>query len=193
MIEVINIYHDNYEFKGTMERREAHQNKEWHETFQCIFTQDEYIFLQKRSLVVRDYKGMLDVTVGGHLLSNETVEDGVREIEEEMGIKVTFDRLNFLCTIPEELITHSVVDKEFINVYTLEISEEERKKINHDTEVAQLIKVNKMDFYNLCLDYSKICVGYQISDDEEIIFTKADFLPYSRAYFSCLGVLLNKI
>ncbi|TDM02209.1 NUDIX hydrolase [Macrococcus carouselicus] len=176
-----------------MERREAHQNEEWHETFQCIFINDEYIFLQKRSLVVRDYKGMLDVTVGGHLLSTEIVEDGVREIEEEMGIKVTFDRLNFLCTIPEELITLSIVDKEFINVYTLEISEEERKKINHDTEVDQLIKVNKMDFYNLCLDYSKICVGYQISNDEEFIFTKDDFLPYSRAYFACLGVLLNKI
>ncbi|WP_419743976.1 NUDIX hydrolase [Macrococcoides bohemicum] len=192
MSEIINIFHSNYELKGTMERQEAHQNEEWHETFQCIFTYKDNLILQKRSITVADYKGKFDITVGGHLLSTETVEDGVREIEEEMGLNVTFERLNFLCTIPEELTTPEMIDKEFINIYTLEILAEELKKIKHDAEVEALIKVHKKDFYNFCLNHSKSCSGYEISDDEEILFTREEFLPYSSTYFECLGALLNK-
>ncbi|TDL94302.1 hypothetical protein ERX27_09330 [Macrococcus brunensis] len=192
MSERLNIYYKNRKFKGTSERSHVHQWGEWHETFQCIFTQGDDIFLQKRSMHVKDYKGMVDVTVGGHLLSTETVEDGVREIEEEMGLNVSFERLIFLCTIPEELTTPEMIDKEFINIYTLEILAEELKKIKHDAEVEALIKVNKKDFYNFCLNHSKSCSGYQISDEEEILFTRDDFLPYSSTYFECLGALLNR-
>lgn len=38
---------------------------------------------------------MIDVTVGGHLLNNETVDNGTREIEEEMGLQIGFESLSF--------------------------------------------------------------------------------------------------
>lgn len=60
---------------------------------------------------------MIDVTVGGHLLNNETVDNGTREIEEEMGLQVDFESLSFLCTLPEEMTSDDMIDREFINIY----------------------------------------------------------------------------
>ncbi|WP_229713137.1 hypothetical protein [Macrococcus hajekii] len=42
---------------------------------------EDSLLFQLRSQTVNDYKELLDVTVGGHLLSTETVEDGIREID----------------------------------------------------------------------------------------------------------------
>lgn len=70
MSELLNIYYKNRKLKGVDSRHKVHQQGEWHETFQCIFTQDDNIFLQKRSSNVKDYKGMIDVTVGGHLFQS---------------------------------------------------------------------------------------------------------------------------
>ncbi|QNR06739.1 NUDIX domain-containing protein [Macrococcoides canis] len=191
MLELLNTYYKNKKFKSRTNRQQVHQNGEWHETFQCIFMQDNDIFLQKRSSHVKDYKGMLDVTVGGHLLSKETVEDGVREIEEEMGIKVSFERLEFLCTIPQEMTSDYIIDKEFIHIYTLEVSRQEVDHIHHDTEVDALLKVNKQDFYNFCVNNVMTCKGYHVFTNEIITFTKNDFLPYSNSYFMCIGALLH--
>lgn len=55
--------------------------------FKYIFTQSGNIFLQKRSSNVKDYKGMINVTVGGHLLNNETVDKGNVRLKRRWGFK----------------------------------------------------------------------------------------------------------
>ena len=190
MSELLNVYYKNRKLKGVDSRQKIHQQGEWHETFQCIFTQGDNIFLQKRSSNVKDYKDMIDVTVGGHLLNNETVDNGTREIEEEMSLQIGFESLSFLCTLPEEMISGDMIDREFINIYTLEVSEEDLSSIQHDTEVENLLKINLKAFYNFCINNAENCKGYTVISDEEITFTKNDFLPYSNAYFMCIGALL---
>lgn len=116
--------------------------------FKYIFTQSDNIFLQKRSSNVKDYKGMIDETVGGHLLNNETVDKGTREIEEEMGVQIGFESLSFLCTLPEGMTSGDMIDREFMNIHTLEVSEEDINSIQYDIEVDYLLKVNLKDVYN---------------------------------------------
>ncbi|TDM40316.1 hypothetical protein ETI08_09910 [Macrococcoides goetzii] len=107
-----------------------------------------------------------------------------------MGLQVGFESLSFLCTLPEEMTSGDMIDREFINIYTLEVSEEDVSSIQHDTEVEYLLKINLEDFYNFCINNAENCKGYKVISEEEITFTKSDFLPYSNAYFMCIGALL---
>lgn len=78
---------------GIASREEVHRIGYWHEVFHCWIISDEagvsYIYLQLRSEKKKDYPGLFDITAAGHLLANETIRDGVREIKEEIGISLT--------------------------------------------------------------------------------------------------------
>ncbi len=82
-------------FRAT--RKEAHIKGLWHQTFHCwVLRRNENgvpcVFLQLRT----DngvFPSCFDISAAGHLQSGETVQDGVREMEEELGIAVAFDKL----------------------------------------------------------------------------------------------------
>ena len=42
----------------------------------------------------KDFPGLFDITAAGHILSTETVADGIREVEEELGIEVDLTKLH---------------------------------------------------------------------------------------------------
>lgn len=192
MEEIIKTFYPYKEFKDIKSRTETHLNGDWHETFQCIFTYRDYIFLQKRNENLTDYPGMLDVTVGGHLKYNEDNSNGVREIKEEMGISLNFRRLQFMCTLPEQ-IHDTFKDNEFINIFTVELTEQEIPCIHfEDQEVEDIIQIKKVDFLNFSQNLSDKITGLSFKQHTEHLFTKSDFLPYSSTYFQCVALLLNK-
>jgi hypothetical protein len=61
----------------------------------------------------------LDITAAGHLTSGETAADGLRELEEELGVTVDFDRLTFLGTRTEVVALGAVLNREFDDTYFL--------------------------------------------------------------------------
>lgn len=95
--ELLTTFDDNGNITGTAPRDEVHRLGLWHETFHCWFVSKEqdmlHIYLQLRSEHKKDYAGLLDITAAGHLLSDEVPEDGVREVQEELGICVAFEQL----------------------------------------------------------------------------------------------------
>lgn len=102
--EILTIFDEAGSRTGTAPREEVHRLGHWHETFHCWFISKDQeipcIYLQLRSEQKHDYAGLLDITAAGHLLANETVEDGIREVQEELGLEISFEELIPLGTIP---------------------------------------------------------------------------------------------
>jgi len=92
MSEVLDIYDASLRPLGKMEREEAHRTGQWHRTFHCWIVDVSRLRLifQTRSFASKTHPGKLDISAAGHLETGETVEQGVREVEEELGISVNF-------------------------------------------------------------------------------------------------------
>lgn len=192
MAELLNIFYPNRQYKGKMERDFVHKNSEWHETFQCIFTSKDSILFQQRNVALHDYPGLLDVTVGGHIKCDEKMSDGIREIKEEMGLDISFERLRFLCTLPESL-EGLFTDKEFIHIYTVEITDDEIGAIAfQDDEVQSLYRINKDEFSKFSKGQIETINGVSLDNQTSRSFTQSDFLPYSSAYFTCVSALIER-
>lgn len=95
--ELIKIFDDDGTSIGVATREEVHKKGYWHETFHCWFISREkgvdYLFFQLRSKEKKDYPNLLDIAAAGHILAHETVKDGIKEVNEEIGIDVTWDEL----------------------------------------------------------------------------------------------------
>lgn len=89
-MENIKIFDANLRQIGTMERKDAHKEGKWHVTFHCwvVNPANNSILFQLRSKEKQNYPDMFDVSAAGHLLDTEEVEDGIREVSEELGINL---------------------------------------------------------------------------------------------------------
>lgn len=119
--EKLKIFDENRNQIGVAARSDVHRIGYWHEGFHCWFVSNEqgidYIYLQLRSKNKKDYPNLLDITAAGHLLADESVIDGVREIKEEIGIDVDFEDLIQLGIINYCVVRENFIDKEFANVF----------------------------------------------------------------------------
>lgn len=92
MSDIIDIYDANLRPLGSKDRKQAHYDGNWHRTFHCWVVDSTstgpQVLFQKRSPTMKNFPGMLDVSAAGHLEAGESPEDGIREIVEELGIKV---------------------------------------------------------------------------------------------------------
>ena len=99
-MEFVDVFDENLRPLGTMTKKEAHKTGAWHKSIHCwIIRQDEsgqYMVFQKRSATKSSFPNKLDISAAGHYQSGERVEDGVREIIEELGIHVNFSSLKYL-------------------------------------------------------------------------------------------------
>lgn len=98
MVEMLDIYDENMVHLGVKEREAVHHDGDWHRTFHCwlVYRDDkreDYIVVQKRGAQKQFHPNLLDVTAAGHYEAGETSADGVREIQEELGVTVAFEHL----------------------------------------------------------------------------------------------------
>ena len=77
------------------------------------------MLLQRRAATKDTWPGYLDVTVAGHLSAGEETIDGLREVEEELGLRVEPERLVPLGTRRVEQEIQGGCDREFHEVFLL--------------------------------------------------------------------------
>lgn len=192
--EKLKIFDDNRNQIGIATREEVHKAGYWHEVFHCWFVGKEkdtdYIYLQLRSEVKKDYPGLFDITAAGHLLADESVMDGVREVSEELGINVSFHELESLGVINYCVAKGNFIDKEIANIFLYKMpSGFEDFKLQED-EVSGIIKVKFADFADFWLGGKEVIhiEGFKMDEEGNKIQIdqmagKDQFVTHQNSYY----------
>ncbi|GAA0337919.1 NUDIX domain-containing protein [Bacillus carboniphilus] len=170
-MERLKIFDENMNPIGEASREEVHQIGHWHEVFHCWFISKEqekdYIYLQLRSKNKIDYPDLLDITAAGHLLAHETVEDGVREIHEELGVEVSLEKLESLGILNYSVTKKGFIDNEFAHVYLHTFAGGLDEFVLQPEEVAGIVKADFNEFFRFWMgevDELRV-VGFEENQD----------------------------
>ncbi|MBO0992740.1 NUDIX hydrolase [Bacillus sp. SD088] len=192
--ERLKIFDEDREQIGVAIREEVHRIGYWHEVFHCWFISNEmgidYIYLQLRSETKKEYPNLLDITVAGHLLENETVQDGIREIKEEVGIDISFQELEPLGVMDYCLIRDDFIDKERANVFLYRCDSSFDDFTLQEEEVAGIVKVELNNFMELwCCERDTIDIkGFRMNKEgNKILFDESvgrdRFVSYQNKFY----------
>lgn len=200
--EVLAIFNKDEKKIGEAPRKDVHLNGYLHETFHCWVTEKAhgktYLYFQLRSAMKKDYPNMLDITAAGHLLAHENVQDGIRELEEEIGLRLTFPQLRSLGTIQERLIHGDVIDHEICRVYHYEIDSTLPAFQLQKSEVSGIVKVELDEFERLISGQIKEVRISGFEEDSEGVRYNVDkfvnkeaFVPHEQHYFHAIIQRIN--
>lgn len=101
-------------------RDEVHRDGDLHRTFHLwIVREGRNVLMQRRSQSKDLEPGKLDVAVGGHFGAGEALPDVLREVEEELGFRVSLGELEYLCTFHALREYEGLRDNELQETYLL--------------------------------------------------------------------------
>lgn len=195
--ERLKIFNEERKHIGEATREDVHRHGHWHEVFHCWFVSREdevdYLYLQHRCSLKKDYPDLLDITAAGHLLAHETVHDGVREIKEEIGITVCFDELISLGVMSDCATKGKFVDKEWAHVFLYKSTNAMSNFTLQEEEVSGIVQVKLEDFEKLwfgSIDEVHIQgfeinpMGKRVSVDQYVGRNK--FVPHETSYYESM-------
>ncbi|KPB06403.1 NUDIX hydrolase [Bacillus sp. CHD6a] len=204
--EQFKVFTKQREFVRIASREEVHKKGYWHETFHFWLVAEidgkNYLYFQLRSESKKDYPGLLDITAAGHLLHNERIEDGIREVKEEIGLNVTIEELHYLGIFPYEKILGEFIDKEHAHVFLLKRVIPFHEFTLQQEEVSGMYLVPIDEFMNLWFKDNQDTIlieGLFENKDGKIAASKwkvnkADFVPHSDDFYrDVLNAIINKI
>ncbi|WP_019412876.1 NUDIX domain-containing protein [Paenisporosarcina sp. TG20] len=196
--ESLSIFDENHQKTGKNTRAFIHQHGLWHETFHCWFVHNKngvpYLYFQQRSEVKKDFPNLFDITAAGHILATETVNDGIREVKEEIGVNLNKEDLQSVGIIKDSILQEGFIDNEFAHTF-IYIFENENLTFHLQKEEvsgifsAPLLEVIKL--YDKTIDQISLkCVTSNNSDFNEVDVTLQDFVPHGFGY---MNQVLNAI
>lgn len=201
MVEKIDIYDVEMNYIDSVNRDLAHKYGLWHKTVHCWVVSEEMnsILVQKRDSSIT-FPDFLDISAAGHLSANETPEDGLREINEELGISYKKESLFFLGTRIEMTNYKNMRNREFQYVYLLK-KNLSLENINPDTnEVSGLLWLNINDGLNLFNNKIKVINSelYKYSKNQksqtiEFQVNKDSFVPRNLNYYKNILIMAERL
>ncbi|MFD4818932.1 NUDIX hydrolase [Peribacillus butanolivorans] len=201
--EMLKVFNADRKQIGVATREEVHRIGYWHEVFHCWFVSREagvdYIYLQHRCAMKKDYPNLLDITAAGHLLAHETIYDGVREIKEEIGIEVSFAELVPLGIIEYHVTKENFIDKEIANVFLYESTQCFNDFTLQKEEVSGMVKVELDDFEDLWAGTKEEVniQGFEINQDDHRMMIdqyvgRDKFVPHEVSYYKSIIRLIRE-
>jgi isopentenyldiphosphate isomerase len=131
-------------------RGEVHRDGDWHRGLHIWvygFDPDGTAFMlfQRRSMTKDTWPGKLDVAVGGHYRSGETLRDTLRETEEEIGLTAGIEELVPLGVRFIEDFGATFIDRELDDVFALRSDQPLTGYVLHPDEVDSVVSVALAD------------------------------------------------
>tara|TARA_R110000868_G_scaffold122557_2_gene324926 strand:- start:329 stop:877 length:549 start_codon:yes stop_codon:yes gene_type:complete len=150
MDELIDVLSDKGIKTGeTVLKSVAHKSGIFHQTVHIWFyTKNHQILVQQRGKDKETFPLLFDVSVAGHIAAGEDIEAAaLREIEEEIGVKVNKEQLKKIGVFKSvQKHSASLIDCEFHHTYIseLKVSLDQLKK--QESEVADLKLTSLLKF-----------------------------------------------
>lgn len=190
-MEKLRTFDKNYHYLGDESRDIIHQKGLWHETFHCWFIDEQFIYIQKRSTNKKDFPALFDITAAGHLEADEMIEDGVREIEEELGLQVPFSSLIKVGILQDVIELPNFYDYEFAHVYLYQSTFKLEDFSLQQEEVESIHKIKQEDFIDLCLGEIEKVNCTSMTDLTKCQIGLVDFVPHPSTYLQALAEKLQ--
>ena len=202
--ELVDIYDDELTKIGVVPRYEAHKKGSWHFNFHCwIVTRrgGGSVLFQVRSRSKASFPGLLDSTVGGHYRTGEHPVDLVREIEEEIGIKLGRRRLVPLGRRLDVASFGGVSKREIAEVFFVLSERPLRRYRLERSEVCGLVEVRIEEGLGLFKGRRKTATvkGLQWDDDSEgwkdseMHVDGQSFVPKMDSYYATLFIMAERM
>lgn len=187
MVERLKVFDEKYQYLYDENRDTIHEKGLWHETFHCWLMDDDHVYIQKRSADKKEFPNLYDITAAGHLLAQEEVMDGIREVEEEIGIKVDYSKLSNMGFVQDTIRLPYFIDNEFANVFLYLstfmpddfILQQEEVDSIHAVEIQSLAALFHGEVANVR------CRNLKTDEVSEILLT--DFVPHETEYFRTMA------
>jgi isopentenyldiphosphate isomerase len=94
--EILDVFDEHGGHIGTKRRGDVHRDGDWHLAFHLWVVAPAGVLLQRRARDKSSWPGFLDASAAGHLLAGESIREGLREADEELGVAYVFDDLAHL-------------------------------------------------------------------------------------------------
>jgi DNA-binding transcriptional LysR family regulator/isopentenyldiphosphate isomerase len=176
---MIDIFDENMNHIGSMEKKKAHDEFQWHKSVHVWITDGKNILMQLRAPNKKSFPNKWDISVAGHVDAGETpLQAAKREYEEELGIEWDLGELKENCILTKGTIENGRPANEFLFIYFV------NKKID-------LSKLNLPE--HEVADVKYIPYGEFI---KSFMSDTNDFIPYPKHYKDAikngLAKLINK-
>jgi isopentenyldiphosphate isomerase len=196
--EIFDIFDADMKWVGTAPRSEVHAKGYWHQSFQCWIVKGEpsnpLLLLQARHESKDTYPGLLDISCAGHLSAGERIEDGVRELKEELGLQVSFGKLRSCGVVVEEdMINEKLIDREFCHLFMYPCDQPLFSYRIQAEELTGLYEISVRDFKSLLSKPSTLVTIEGVSlnkagrlEENSRMISKKDLVPHKEAHYSLL-------
>jgi len=146
--ERLTVYDEALRPAGTEIRQIVHQKGLLHEVVHLwiVSRRDDgdWLWFQRRAFSKKDFPGLYDLAVGGHVGAGEYyVNSMTREIREEIGLTVAPEELRYLGVSRRTTVHGAFFDREFGRVFLLRRDD---PVFCPGPEVASMIRVRRADF-----------------------------------------------
>ena len=167
-------------------KSEAHREGLWHRCFHCWISSTDsdgpYLLVQRRAAEKDTWPGKLDVTAAGHLASGETTLDGLRELDEELGLTPDPERLIPLGSRRIEQDIPDGCDREFHEVFLLLDPTAPGDLRLQKEEVESLVRIPLGDAEKLGAGGTVPAREWKEGEPVETRVSPADFVPNDDDY-----------
>ena len=143
MAEYFDVLDENGNFTGkTKLRTEVHRDGDWHKAVHIwVFNKKGEVLLKRRAPDKDSYPNMLDISCAGHLSAGDTsIEGALRELEEELGLKVSEEELKLFDNTFKigRIYGTDFINNEFNDLYYLITDKTVEEMIFQEEEISEI-------------------------------------------------------
>lgn len=197
--EIFDVFDETMHKIGQESRGQVHAKGLWHQTFHCWILNNASdrlrLLFQLRHKDKDIFPSLLDISCAGHLQAGESAEDGVRELEEELGLSVDFKDLVYCGRVAQEyVLAEDLIDREFNHVFLYKCDLPLEDYRVQESEVSGLYWIDYREFKELIggVRASISAEGFRIEEasgtykNETRPVALENFTPNDDAYYQLL-------